>query len=262
MTLSATHRMLAHIERQQDAHFVNRIANDSSVDRHIRGYIQGRIDLTELMAKPGTIVLAGEHGAMVFHPHQPGFYECHTAVLPPGRGRWTLDFVRACLFWIFSRTDAIEIVTKVPKGNLPARALVKAIGGVYEFTNPQGWVMDLDPVPADIYSMHVQSWIRDAEGLRERGGWFHAKLESEYARFGKTEKPHPDDPTHDRFVGAACEMILGGQPQKGVIFYNRWAVMAGYEPIQIVGFTPLTIDIRDAMLVVRADDFWMVSCNI
>jgi hypothetical protein len=63
------------------------------------------------------------------------------------------------------------IMTRVPKGNLGALALVRAIKGVYEFTNPRGWVMDGDPVPAEIYSMQAQNWIRDADGLRPPFSW-------------------------------------------------------------------------------------------
>jgi hypothetical protein len=257
--LSPAHEMLAQVERQTHPHFINRVANHVSVDRFVRGYVRGRLDFTEAVANPANYILAGEHGAMLFHAHHPGIYECHTMTLPDGRGKWTLKFVRACLFWMFTRTDAIEICTKIPQGNVAARTLVKLVGGVYEFTVRDGWVMKLDPVPADIFSMHIQQWIRDADGLPERGVWFRQRLEQEFARFGVEAKTRKDDAAHDRQTGAACEMIFGGQPQKGVVFYNRLAVMAGYLPITINTIDPLTIDTRDAVILVRDGDFRVIS---
>lgn len=252
--------MPAAIERRFDAAFINRVANDPSVDRWVRGYLTGEIDFSEAVADQRNILLVGEHGGMLFHAHQPGLFECHTLVLPSGRGRWTLGLVEACLHWVFTRTDAIEVMTRVPKGNVRARALVQAIHGVYEFTNKTGWVMDLDTVPADIFSMHVQAWIRDAPGLPERGAWFHAKLEKELARFGKGFQRW--DASGDRHIGAAIEMILGGQPHKGVIFFNRFAALGGYAPASVISTDPVSIDIQTGILIASADDFWLASCNV
>jgi hypothetical protein len=91
--------------------------------------------------------------------------------------------------------------------------------------------------------------------LPARGRWFHEKLESELTRLGISELAHPDDEIHDRFVGAAVEMCFGGQPSKGVVFYNRIACMLGWQQISIVDFNPLAIDIGSAILVMRGDDF-------
>ena len=257
--LSPVHAMLATVERRFDAEFVNRVANHPDVDRWVRGYLIGKLDFSAAAADPRNVFLTGEHGAMIFQRHQPGLYEAHTMVLPEGRGRWTLRFVRACLFWMFTRTDAMEIMTRVPRGNLASLALVRAIHGVYEFTNRRGWVIDGDPVPAEIYSMHVQSWIRDADGLRERGRWFHAKIETELARFGKAEINPPDD-ARDRNVGAVVEMIFGGQPHKGLIFYNRFAALNDLAPATLIGMKPLSIDAGFGTIIVRDNDFWLASC--
>ncbi len=155
----------------------------------------------------------------------------------------------------------MEIMTRVPKGNIPALALVRSINGVYEFTNRHGWVMDNDPVPAEIYSMHAQNWIRDADGLRERGEWFHAKIENELARFRPAEKVVPSDPMRDRHIGAACEMIFGGQPHKGIIFFNRFAAMNDVPCATLISLNPVSIDIGFGVLIMRDDDFWMASCE-
>ena len=38
-------------------------------------------------------------------------------------------------------------------------------------------------------------------------------------------------------------------------FYNRWACMSDYHPIEVVRLDPLYVDIGTAVLVVRGDDF-------
>jgi hypothetical protein len=247
------------LTRETDAHVLNRIANDPSIYEFVRGYQQGRLDLTEALRKPQNVLLSAEHGCILFDCWMPGLYEAHTTVLPAGRGAWTLDMVNSALRFMFCGTDAIEIFTRVPKGNLAARALAGAIHGTFEFRRKGGWVKDNDPIPADIFSLDFKQWGRTAPGLQERGVWFHHRLESEYARFGRVEPPHEDDAVHDRHVGAAIEMIFGGQPDKGVLLYNRWAMMAGYQPVSIVVRNPLTINIRDALIIVRGGDFWVAS---
>lgn len=259
--LSDVHRALAGIERQHHARRLNEIANHPTVYPTVRGYSTGPLDLTAVVANPANILLVGEQGALLFVSLQPGLFEVHSQCLPEGRGAWMVRFVRACLHWVFTRTDAVEILTRCP--TVATKALATRIGGKHLFTNPRGWVMDLDPVPADIYGIGITDWMRTAPGLEERGHWFHEKLEAEFARHNKVEPNHPDDDVHDRYVGAACEMFLGGQPVKAAIFYARWAKMADYEPFKILNFDPLTVDIGTAILIVPTDgrDFWIAACR-
>ena len=257
--LSDLHAMLGRIERVYDAHWLNRVANDPDVIDEIKGYLIPPLNLSGLAANPANICLTGEQGAILFTPLQPGIFECHSMCLANGRGRWMLDFTRACLHWMFTRTPAVELLTKVPRGNLKARALAKAIGGTKEFTARNGWVRNLDPVDADVFGLTLQHWARTAPGLTERGSWFHDRLETEFARHGASDQIHDEDEDHHRAVGLACEMIMGGQPDKAMIFYARVARMAGYGPITIVNPYPLTIDIGNAILVIRDDDFWMAT---
>ena len=64
------------------------------------------------------------------------------------RGEWALACVQACLHFLFTRTEAIEIMTRCPHGNLAAKALARAIHGSFEFTNSAGWVKGGKPIPA------------------------------------------------------------------------------------------------------------------
>jgi hypothetical protein len=140
--------------------------------------------------------------------------------------------VRAALHWLFTRTDAVDVATKCPTG--------RHQGARHPHRRPEAVhpAAGLDPrgqaVPADVYGLSVQDWALSAPGLAERGHWFHEKLEREYARLGAHDPaPHPDDELHDRFAGMACDMIMGGQPQKAAVFYNRWAASPATRPITI-----------------------------
>lgn len=248
------------ITQQKDAVILNRIANHPDVAPWIRGVYVGDMDFTEAVQDPRNITLMGEHGGVMFAGLQPGLYEAHTQVVPEGRGQWTLDTVNECLKWMFTKTDAVEILTRVPKGNLGARALVKLIHGTLEFRNPKGWVVDHQEVWADIYSLTIQNWMKTAPGLEAKGHWFHERLEEEYKNLGASIPQHEDDDTHDRYVGAAVEMMLAGNAGKAMVFYNRWAVMAGYAPIEIINSDPLVVNIRDAIIRVKHDDFWVMKC--
>jgi hypothetical protein len=76
------------------------------------------------------------------------------------------------------------------------------------------------------------------------------------------EENHPQDDAHDRYVGACVETIYGGQPEKAVILYNRWARFAGYQPIALVSKSPLLIDIGTAILQVINESFQVVQCRL
>ena len=255
--ISGFHTSLLGVTRQFDAKRLNEIINDPSVLPWVRGGVDGPIDMTFAVQNPANILLVGEHGAMLLIQLQPGLFECHTQVLPVGRGQWAVDFANSCVFWTFTRSQCFELVTKCPHGNLPARALARCVGGKKLFTNPRGWTKDGKTIPADIFGITIQDWLLTAEGLEERGHWFHERLMAEYRKLGRNEPPHPDDATHDRYVGMACEMFLGGQAQKAVIMYSRWALMADYAPIELLSLDPVAINIHDAVLVMRKNDFYV-----
>jgi hypothetical protein len=245
------------IERVFDGEKINRIVNDPSVYPWVRGVCEGPLDLGPLLADKRHVCLVGEFGGCLFTQQSPGIYEVHSQFLPQGRGEHAIKVVREALHWMFTRTDAVEIWTRCPKGNLAARALARAIGGREEMTVARGWVQDGKIIPAAIFSMTVQEWMKTSPDLVEIGAWFHAKLEDEFKLAGYSEPVHDDDPNHNRYVGAAVEMIRGGQPSKGVIFYNRFALMAGYAPISVVGFDPVMINIRDATLEMHGKNFFV-----
>lgn len=255
--LSPLHEALAGVERHQHARRLNEIANHPSVYPWLRGWLTDKVDLSAAAANPDNVCLVGMHGAICFAMLQPGLYDVHSMCLPAGRGRWMLGFARACLHVMFVSTPAVELLTRVPDGNLPARALCRRTGWTLEFHNPRGWIRGLDPIGADIFGLRIQDWMREADGLVQRGHDFHVKLSAEFARHYKSEATHPDDENHDRAVGMAFEMCLAKQAAKAQIFYSRWASMSDYLPFVVINLDPLTIDIQSAILIIKPDgDFW------
>ncbi len=246
------------IRRHTTAHSLNVVVNDPSVYEHVRGVATGRLDLTPVVNNTDNVLLMGEYGGVLFLKHQPGVYEAHTQILPEGRGQWALDTVNECLDWLFTRTDAVDVVTRIPKGNHAARGLALAIHGKPEFRIEQGWVKDNQIVYADIYSLQIQTWMANTPNLEAEGILFHYKLEQEYERLGKEHEPHPVDPVHDRYVGAAVMMARNGQARKGVVFYNRWAGISGYAPVQVVSDDPVILDIQESLIQVTDDGGFFV----
>jgi hypothetical protein len=251
------------VERHTDAAHLNAIANHPAVYPWVRGPHEGPIDCTALLCEPGIYALMGEHGGVLFRRLQGGLYEAHSQYLPSGRGEWAVAASRQAMHWMFTHTDAAELITRCPDGNLGAKALARAlarsVGGVLEFRSQRGWVKDGRIIPADVWRVTLQDWLRTAPGLEERGQWFHDRIEAEFARLGVPDLAHPDDPVHDRYVGAACEMLAGGQPIKGLSVYNRFATFGGYEPARLKSLDPLQIDIGNAVLAVADGDFTVTA---
>lgn len=235
------------ITRHFEATQVNAVLNHPAVHPWVCGNITGPLDIGPALADRRNILLMGEHGGILFHHLQAGLYEAHTQVVPEGRGEWCLAMTEAALRWMFTRTDCIEVVTRVPKGNLAARALTKAAGLTFQFTNPHGWALAGKVVSADVFGLTIQDWIRRAPGLVERGRDARVNLEREarsvFIGFA--------DDANDRQLGAAFGMISGGQPEKGVVFFNRWAAMTDQPKFKMLGRKPLAFDMQGLLLVFR-----------
>lgn len=247
------------VERYLTADRLNAIVNDPSIYPWVRGNYEGVLDFTPLVADPNNLLVMGEHGGVFFIQGLQGLYEAHTQILPAGRGKWAVECVRACLTYLFTRTNAVEAVTRVPHGNIAAKALVRSIAGVVrEFTNQNGWVRDNKSIPADIYALRIQDWMRLASDMDDIGMSFHWEVEAQYKRLGIKEPLHPDDDVHDRYVGATFEMIRHGQVGKGIAFYNRWAGLAGYHPISLISENPVAVDCGSMIVISRGDEKFMV----
>ena len=144
------------ISRHTDAAHINAILNHPEVYPFVRGSVEGPLDLSPMIESDDVYALFGEHGGQVYHRLQPGLFVAHSQFTPPGRGEYALAVTRATLHWMFTHTEALEVMTLCPSGNPAAKALAKAIGGQFQWTNPTGWVMDGKPVAAEIWALTLQ----------------------------------------------------------------------------------------------------------
>lgn len=241
------------LERATDAKFINAVANHPAVKPYMLLRRGENMDYSGIVSDPRNVVLTGEYGGMAFHNLLPGLFEVHTQSLPEGRGAWTLEMAHSALLYMFSKTEAVEIFTRVPYENEPAKKLTLAMGGVFE----QSAEVDLDGrlIGWSIYRLTMQDWIKTSPLLEGIGQMFHVKLHDQYDALDLAIARHEDDAWHNRNVGAAHSMIAGGQAYKGVGFYNRWARMALAPMIGIIGKDPLVIDIQDCWLKIAGDGF-------
>jgi len=228
------------IWRERDATRINQVLNHPDVHPWVTDDDKP-LDVSAGVANPNNVLLMGEWGGCLCIQMLDGVYEVHTQILPEGRGKWALDFVRAGSAYMFLKTNAYEIVTRVAEGNVAAKALTLAAGMRFDFRRTEGKTVDL-------YSFRIQDWVLLGRGLEEVGAAFHAALTAEMERIGVEVEPHEPDPNHNRFVGAAYTLITSGFAAKGVTLYNRWAFMTRHPFISIVQHEPLTIKIDVGLL--------------
>lgn len=256
------------VRRSFDAAEINRIVNDPSVLPTIG--IADSIDLSDVVADPRNVLVMADGGAILFiadndHAECPGLtnglYEVHTSFLQNCRGKHAIEASLAAYVYMFTRTDCMTIRTRIPAFNKAAALAARAVGFVPLFERKGVWpTRDGKLVDLRFYEFSYANWLaagRDA--FIAAGQRFHARLETEMARHGKLEKQHPDDDCH--YVGAAIETIYGGQPEKAIVLYNRWARFAGYGQIALVARSPLVIDIGNAVLMIEQDSFKVVKCR-
>lgn len=236
---------------------INEIVNHPTVFPHIKGIHTSAIDLKNIAANPENICLLAEHGCVIFIKHQPGIYEFHTCVLPGGRGQWMVEMSRLVFAYMFTHTDAFELMTKCPRGNVAAKAGARAVGCSLRFETRPIWPVEGKLVPVEVYSIIIQEWVKTAD-VFGYGKWFHEMLEAQYQEKGISLHVHEEDPIHDRYVGAAVEMIRHGQIMKAIYFYNRWAAMSDYVKISLVSTNPVIIDIFESKILVEETTFKVV----
>lgn len=229
------------IERQFDATHANAVLNNPAVRPWVDAPDKGPIDLTAALGDERNICLMGEHGGVLLCRIVTGLYEVHSFVLPSGRGKWFQDFLREAQFWMFTATDCWEVVTRIARPHLSAKAAALKAGMVLDWSRDDHCQWRERPVPVDIYSLKLQDWINQAPQLMEIGRDFHDQLEREARKLGITQELHEDDPNHNRHVGASYSMCRAGQIGKGVAVYNRWAVASRHPPIEHVSNNPPTI---------------------
>lgn len=253
------------VERSYDAVRLNEILNDPIVRRDVADQIEGALDLADAIADTRNILLMGAHGCCLFYYVMDCLYEVHTQILSSGRGEWACDFVQDCAEWMFTHSDALELITRVPVTHLGARALTKSVGATLEFTRNDCCIFRGAHIPVEIYSLRLQDWMAKATYLAPYGECFHDHLNAEAGRIGISAPPHAEDENHNQYVGACLKMFFGGQIQKAVVFYNRWAVAARHATISLEEVNPPVIKFDIGFLKINGEeikDIEVIPCSI
>jgi hypothetical protein len=236
--------------RTFDAGFLNSVANHPEIRPWLAG--EGEIDLSAIIGSIENYALVSDSGGFLLTPNAPGVYEVHSMFLPGGDA---LGFMMEAQEWMFTRTACQAITSKVPKSNRAAKglALKGGLGTIFERE-------DAELGHCEYVELPIMKWAMRNKGLEAEGERFHALLEQAKLEAGSELPVHPHDPAHERAVGAALLMIERGQPMKGVDFYNRWAMLAGYAPIRLLSTSPVTVDVVDAIVALE-DELEVVLCR-
>ena len=246
------------IRRTMDPAHLNRVANHPDVRPWLGG--DGVLDLSTLITNPDNIAVVSEHGGFIGVAQGYGRYEVHSLFTPERQGLETLSAMRAGLDYMFAATDCLELVTKIPEGNRAAAALALRAGFEVRWTAPLKWTGG-QTVAADFLGLTLERWALRSPQTPTLGEWVHECLTHAKASVGSVLPVHPDDPVHDRIVGASAWMLRNGNVQKAVSFYNQWARFSEYAQITVLCDQPIVIDVQDAILECRATEVEVLSCQ-
>lgn len=243
-----------------DASEINRVCNHEKVRPFLGGDLDTPLDLTGILENTSNIGLTCDGFYAVYVQMVPGHYEIHTMVDPLSPPTDTVAAACATLQYMFTTTNCVEVVTRVPDSNRRARKLAEAAGMVKEFRVSRGWQVSGTVEECDILTLPLTAWIAKAPGLEAWGEEFHRQVDEACSRAKVERAEHPDDDNHDRYAGAAFLMTKGGQVAKATFAYNRWAAVAGYKPIACINVKPLIVHIGDMALEIHEDRLEVVKC--
>lgn len=253
------------VKRIYDAREFNAIVNDPGVFQFVAQFGTEYIDTTPLVNNPFNVLLMADGGGVLFIQCEPGIYEVHTAFLKPDREKLSSNgphIRNACLAayrWIFTHTDCMALVTRMPAHNRAVTVLSPLVGWVKEFERKANWpTLTGEMVDVGFAAIRYDDWVRKTTDLRESGRWFHERCEAEFRRLNLKEVNHPDDEWHDQHVGACIEMVFGGQPEKAVILYNRYARLAGYGLVEMKSKSPLLFECDGVLMQATDGDFKVI----
>lgn len=246
------------LARTLEASHLNAVANDPAVRPWLGG--DGPLDLTALVADPVNVALTTPAGGFLGIAHGFGCYEVHSLFGREGRGRETIPAMRAALAYMFTATDAIEMVTKVPQDNKAAAGLARLGGFEVAWTRRLPWSGGT-LVDTDFLRLTLLRWALRAAVTAELGQWFHHALAHAKAQAHSDLPTHAEDPIHDAMVGAAILMVRAGNLRKAVATYNPWARFAGYTPITILREQPVVLDLGEAVVEARGETMEILLCR-
>ncbi|WP_155847994.1 hypothetical protein [Asticcacaulis benevestitus] len=245
--------------RTMCSELLNRVVNHPDVRPAVGGV--GNLDLTQLVGNPDNIALVNDFGGFIGVKHEQGIYECHTLFLPEYRGTKAFAAAREAASFMFTKTDCLEILTKVPLSNRPAAMMVRHLGYIERFSRKSAFNGPAGQCDVRYFAYSIDQWMADDVALPFIGHQFHDQMEAAKDRHRSALLTHDEDEAHDRAVGAAASMLTAGNAVKAVWFYNRWARFAEYQTIELLSTNPIVVDVRDAVLQISDNGMEVLKCR-
>lgn len=250
------------VARTMDARHYNSVANHPTVRAWLGGdgASDAPIVLDSVLENPANVALATGHGGFIAVALGSGRYDVHSMFLPEGRGREATDAQRDAVAYMFSATDATELRTTVPTTNQAAGLFARRAGFELLFTSRVPWTGGTK-LEAECRALSLDRWALRAQRTREAGEWFHAALTAAKAAAGSALESHDVDAVHDAMVGAVVLLLQAGNVEKAVRFYNVYAQVAHYAPIELLRARPVILDVVDAIVEVGASCMEVLRCR-
>ena len=234
------------LRRSADAAEFNAILNHPDILPMVAISGQESLDATPLVDDPKNYLLMvseareGEtqvSGAIFFAQHDPGIFEVHTHFLKPWRGQFAIDASLAAYRWMFTHTDAMTLLARAPDCWPQIGKFCEAVGATFEFARPDCWPGPDGPSACDFYALRYDDWMKQ-----------------NYAALADSASGFPLA-SIENYVGMFIETIYGGQPDKAVILYNRFARFGGFPGVALLARDPVIIDIGAAVLQIGEGTF-------
>lgn len=213
------------IERTYNAARFNEIVNDPSVRPFVADVDGGVLDLSEKIDDRRNICLLGEYGAFLCLRYYAGCYEVHIQILKEGRGAWAYAFADAAAYYVFTATDCMELIGRIPENHSGARHLALGMGfKTVMMTQPDCcWHGEMQR--ANILSLTLQEWsARPLPQAVNRGRLFQARCGGRW------------EDERNKIIGVCVAMLDEGQTGKAVLWYNRAANAARWAPFDLLSF--------------------------
>lgn len=145
------------LTRTFDARLINQVVNHPEVAPWVRGPLSESLDLSPVVENKDNVLLTdGVSGGFLFTKRKDlPLYEVHTQFLPGTSG--VLAKAKEAAFYMFTKTDCLEIMTCVPQVNKAAAGLTKKMH--FEFIGTKGtWTIEGNEYPLDYYSLTIKLW--------------------------------------------------------------------------------------------------------
>jgi hypothetical protein len=133
---------------------LNAVVNDPDVLPYVApGY--ATLDMSLFFSRPGNLMFGDEAGVVLMAPHDetPSIYEMHNLMTLRKRGKAAKALCQEAIDYVFTGRGASAIYGHVPRDNLPARVMARALGG-----RPSGTITDTQGRSCILFVLERALW--------------------------------------------------------------------------------------------------------